>query len=111
MATLRGFFERRFVDRAALVLNAEVRFPIWKYFSGAVFVDAGRVFERAGDVSLRDLHVDAGAGVRFTMHPSILVRVDVARSDGGMTVVLAWGQLFRRRASPPPAVAARAAFG
>jgi outer membrane protein assembly factor BamA len=63
---------------AVLVLNQELRFPIFSWLGGVAFVDAGEVFETAGDVlSVGTLDVGAGAGVRFRT-PVGLFRLDVA---------------------------------
>ena len=40
---------------ALLVLNQELRFPVYRWLSGAAFVDAGNAFARPRDMSLGDL--------------------------------------------------------
>ena len=47
-----------------LILNGELRFPISKLFSGAVFVDAGNTFASTADIALDQLAVGAGLGLR-----------------------------------------------
>ena len=63
---------------ALVVLNQEVRFPIYRWFRGVGFVDAGNVFERPGTIDLRDLVGSFGAGLRVTT-PFALLRADAAR--------------------------------
>lgn len=58
-----------------LLLNQEVRFPIFKWLRGVGFVDAGNVFTRVRDVSLGRLEAGAGVGVRIHS-PFLLVRID-----------------------------------
>jgi outer membrane translocation and assembly module TamA len=58
-----------------IVLNQEVRFPIFKWIRGTGFIDAGSVFARARDLSVRDLEVGTGVGVRIDS-PFALIRVD-----------------------------------
>lgn len=50
---------------AVLVLNGELRVPVWKSFGAAVFVDGGNVFERFGDFDLGNLRGAAGFGLRY----------------------------------------------
>jgi outer membrane protein insertion porin family len=50
-----------------LVINVELRVPIWrrKSLGGAVFVDTGNVFAKVGDIELRQLRTGAGFGIRW----------------------------------------------
>jgi outer membrane protein assembly factor BamA/autotransporter translocation and assembly factor TamB len=63
---------------ALVVMNQEVRFPIYRWFRGVGFVDAGNVFERPRLIDLGDLVGSFGAGLRVTT-PFALLRADVAR--------------------------------
>ncbi|HSC28398.1 MAG TPA: translocation/assembly module TamB domain-containing protein [Vicinamibacterales bacterium] len=47
-----------------LILNGEVRFPIRGWFTGAAFVDGGNTFISFQDVTLGELAVGAGLGIR-----------------------------------------------
>lgn len=58
-----------------LLLNQEVRFPIYRWIHGVGFADAGNVFGRAGDLSLTNLEAGAGLGLRIDS-PFALIRVD-----------------------------------
>jgi outer membrane protein assembly factor BamA len=59
-----------------LILNAEVRFPVWRAVGGAVFVDAGNVFLRTSDIDLTRIRGAVGAGIRYRS-PIGPIRVDV----------------------------------
>ena len=61
---------------ATVVLNQEVRFPLWSLFGGVGFLDAGNVFPTVRDVSFRELKVGTGLGLRAET-PVGLFRVDV----------------------------------
>ena len=50
---------------AMLVLNAELRLPIWKDVGAVTFVDAGNVFARVGEFDLAELRPTAGVGLRY----------------------------------------------
>lgn len=61
---------------AMLVLNGEVRIPVWKALGAVAFVDAGNVFARVGDFDLSRLRPTAGVGLRYRS-PIGPVRVDL----------------------------------
>jgi outer membrane protein insertion porin family len=58
-----------------LVLNNEIRFPMWRFIDGVGFFDAGNVWERAGQVSFGDLRAGTGFGLRIR-NPFIVLRFD-----------------------------------
>jgi outer membrane protein insertion porin family len=60
---------------ALTVMNLELRAPLWRELGGVVFVDAGNVFRRAGDLDLGALRTSAGFGFRYKS-PLGPVRVD-----------------------------------
>ncbi len=85
--TLRGYSDYRFHDRNLLVLNAESRVALFTHIDAAVFVDAGNVAARVGELNLGKRSY--GAGLRLHSKRSTFARVDVARGDEG------WRFLFR----------------
>ncbi|MCX7919168.1 MAG: outer membrane protein assembly factor BamA [bacterium] len=50
---------------AILLLNVELRFPIYKQFGGVVFYDYGNVWEKLSDVNLNDMQSSVGIGFRY----------------------------------------------
>ena len=84
---------------ALLVLNQEVRFPLWRRLAGVGFIDAGNVFESARDIALRGLRLGTGFGLRLDS-PLGLVRADYGfplhRKDDGPPgrLFLSLGQAF-----------------
>ena len=60
---------------ALLAFNGEVRFPVRGWVQGVGFMDAGNVFEQRSDLSLRDLAVGYGIGLRLAT-PFAMLRVD-----------------------------------
>jgi len=62
--------------RALMVINEELRFPIYRWLRGVAFVDVGNVYPAVADISFGDLQVGVGAGVRLDT-PAGLFRVDL----------------------------------
>ncbi|HUU36062.1 MAG TPA: BamA/TamA family outer membrane protein, partial [Vicinamibacterales bacterium] len=79
---------------AMLVLNQEVRAPLYKWIKGVVFVDAGNVYPTKRP-TFSDLQVGYGAGLRFNT-PFSLFRLDfgVPSRGGGARWYLGIGQVF-----------------
>ena len=69
------FFGDPVGGNALLLLNQEVRFPVYKWLRGVGFIDAGNVFPLARDVSFTNLEAGAGFGVRIHS-PFALIRID-----------------------------------
>jgi outer membrane protein assembly factor BamA len=90
---LRGYPQDRFLEKAAAVLNAEVRFPIHWRFGGMVGVDAGRVFASPSVVSLRRWAVNSLVGLRFCMD-LFVVCADLGFGKETTGFYLNFGQLF-----------------
>jgi outer membrane protein assembly factor BamA len=63
---------------AVFVLNQEIRFPIYRWFQGVGFYDAGNVYLQTSDFNPLDLRHSAGVGVRVAL-PFGLLRLDWAR--------------------------------
>ncbi len=62
--------------RALLLLNGEVRFPVWRWLKAATFLDAGNAFVDPAHISISGLKVGAGFGLRLDT-PYALFRFDV----------------------------------
>jgi outer membrane protein insertion porin family len=61
---------------AVLIINNELRFPIWRDLGGAVFSDTGNVFQRVRDMKPSNLTQTFGLGVRVKT-PVGPVRFDI----------------------------------
>jgi hypothetical protein len=105
--TLRSYAAYRFHDRHLLVFNAETRIAMMTHVDAAVFLDAGNVAARVGDLNLDKRSY--GAGLRLHSRRQTFARLDVARGGEG------WQLLFRltdplnltrlsRRTAPVPFV-------
>jgi hypothetical protein len=105
--SLRGYDEYRFHDRHMLLVNAETRLALMTHVDAAVFVDAGNVAARAGDLDLSKRSY--GAGLRLHSRRQTFVRIDVARGAEGWRVLLRFDDpldlaRLARRTAPAPFV-------
>jgi outer membrane protein assembly factor BamA len=65
-----------------VVLNQELRVPLYRWIRGVAFVDAGNVFGKPSDIRLGDLVGSVGLGIRVAT-PFALLRVDFAKTAWG----------------------------
>jgi outer membrane protein assembly factor BamA len=91
--TLRGYPQDRFVDKAAMGVNAEARFPICWRLGGVLGIDAARVFNSLADVTLADWAYNPLVGLRFYMD-TFVVRADIGFGKETTGFYLNFGQLF-----------------
>lgn len=92
--TLRGYSSWRFRDRERLLLTGEYRWTAGPLVDMALFVDAGKVAARSRDLDLRSLTTTYGIGVSFHTPTSTAVRIELARTPDGNSLVLAFGPSF-----------------
>lgn len=94
-STLRGYSTGRFRDRHAMLLTGEWRWiPNRLGLDMALFADAGNVASRFGDLTLSDMKVDYGIGIRFHTPTTTILRLELARGDEGWRTVFAAGAPF-----------------
>jgi outer membrane protein insertion porin family len=61
---------------AVVIMNGELRAPLWRDLAGALFIDAGNVFPRPSDIDFGELRGSAGFGLRYRS-PLGPIRVDL----------------------------------
>ncbi len=96
--SMRGNYYNRYRGSHYYTGTVELRFPLWSYFSGAVFTDFGD----AADNNFSDFRhpkVTGGMGIRFGLPPSgeIKLRLDAGfrKYDGGfMSMAFTFGEVF-----------------
>jgi outer membrane protein assembly factor BamA len=82
-----------------LVLNQEVRFPLYRWLGGVGFLDAGNAFASPSTIDLGRLVGSLGSGLRLTT-PFAVFRIDYGRpwssqpSGRGGRWTFAIGQAF-----------------
>jgi hypothetical protein len=93
-SNLRGFSSWRFRDKNSLLLQAEWRIMVNRYFDTAFFCDAGKVAPRPADLSLNRLKDDFGFGIRFHGPIATPLRIELAKSNEGLSLVFAASAVF-----------------
>jgi len=78
---LRGFPNRRFVNRGILVLTGEYRYPIWDEFDMVFFWDEGQAFDRFGEVGLARFKTSAGFGLHVVETSGVISKLEIAFSS------------------------------
>ena len=91
--TLRGYPQDRFLDKADMLLNVELRFPIFWRFGGVAGLDAGKVWPSLSAMDLRHWAYNPIAGLRFYMD-NFVVRTDIGFGSEGTGFYFNFGQLF-----------------
>jgi hypothetical protein len=92
--TLRIIPEYRLRDRYVLLLQAEYRFELNAFMTGAVFYDTGKVGHRQQDLNLDDLRHDVGFGLRFGFLSNVSMRSEIVFGRGGPRVVFKFADVF-----------------
>ena len=92
--TLRGYPDGRFRDRHALLLSGEYRWIPGRILDMALFVDAGKVAARRGDLDLEDLRTSYGIGARFHAPAATVLRTEAAHGREGFRFHFAFGKSF-----------------
>ena len=70
---------------AVLVLNAELRVPVFGGLGAVGFMDAGQVFNRVSDFDFGEIKPTAGLGLRY-LSPIGPIRVDLGLQVGSRTL-------------------------
>lgn len=79
---LRSFRSHRLVDKDAVLITAEYRYPLWTIIDAFVFLDEGRVFNRLGkEFTFKNWHESYGVGLRIFSQDEVVVRTQVAFGD------------------------------
>lgn len=79
---MRGYQDRRFMDKNMLVLQSEYRFPLYKRLQGVGFISTGTVGKTYASLFSYHYQLAYGAGLRFIINKKDRVRI---RLDYGLT--------------------------
>ena len=99
---LRGYREGRFAGMVTALANIELRSRFYQTtimnqhmaFSAVPFLDAGRVYDSFGDMSLDNIKVNPGIGLRLAWNQATILRMDYARSAEDAQFFFVFGHTF-----------------
>ncbi|HTY10222.1 MAG TPA: BamA/TamA family outer membrane protein [Bacteroidota bacterium] len=91
--TVRGSPQDRYLDNLGSVVNAEVRFPLYRRLGGVVGFDAGKVWNAFSDLDLARWAANPVTGLRLYMD-TFVVRLDIGYGREATGVYFNFGQLF-----------------
>lgn len=93
---MRGFNDRRFMDRNMLVFQVELRKHIWRRFLGTMFVSTGTVGRAFKGVTSNQYKTAAGLGLRYFINKKdrVALRLDYGITKEGGNVYLTVNQAF-----------------
>jgi hypothetical protein len=93
--SLRGLRPYRLRDRNLMFFQAEYRWDVNPFMTGAIFYDTGKVASSTGDLDFNDMHHDYGIGLRFGFLRAVALRAELAFGGGdGTRFVLKFNDAF-----------------
>jgi hypothetical protein len=92
--TLRAYDRQRFRDASTLLLQAEYRYAVNPFLTGAIFADAGQVAGAWDHFRLDAFHGDVGVGLRVGYGNLVVIRSDLAFGGDGPRLVIALSGVF-----------------
>jgi hypothetical protein len=93
-STLRGYSNRRFLDRNRVLMTGEYRWRPSRYLDMALFLDAGQVAHDRHDFEFKEFEIGWGLGARFHGPTFNALRVEVAHGREGLRLIFAGSQPF-----------------
>jgi hypothetical protein len=87
---LRGIENGRYRDDLMVGMQGELRFPVWKRFSGTVFAEAAQVAHEFSDIEISSFTQSLGIGFRYALNPDqrFNLRADLAWVDNGFGAII-----------------------
>jgi hypothetical protein len=91
---LRAYASWRLRDLNSLLVQAEWRAIVNRFFDVAVFADAGKVAARRSDLDLNGMKGDVGLGFRWHGPASTPLRIELTKGSEGFGLVFAASEAF-----------------
>lgn len=87
---LRGYPEKRFIDRNMWVFQSQYDFRLYKKTAISTFVSAGSVFNDSDELSVKNTKVGYGAGLMYEFR-GLAIRIEAATSAEKDVQIIATG--------------------
>jgi hypothetical protein len=93
---MRGYYDGRFRDKHAIVVQAEYRGHLWWRFGFATFVGVGNVAPRLDTFAINDVKESVGFGIRFIFDEKerLTLRMDFGLRGGTPGPYITIGEAF-----------------
>lgn len=93
---LRGYEQYRFLGKKSVLLQHDIRFPIWGPIGGTVFGATGQVANETEDVLKGRFHIGYGGGMRFFINreENLVIRFDYAAGSDTKGYYITFGEAF-----------------
>ncbi len=92
-STVRGIPKDRFLDRNSALLNAELRFPVYRRLGAVLAIDAGSVAHHFDELLQHRWILTPVAGLRLILD-TFVARADLGYSEDAIGFYLNFGQIF-----------------
>jgi hypothetical protein len=92
----RGLANRRYINYNIISLQSELRFPVYKRFSGVSFVTMNLLPDQLDDIFRETTRWSYGLGLRFLLDPKegARMRLDVASGGEGINFYITLNEAF-----------------
>jgi hypothetical protein len=93
---MRGYYQGRYRDNNLLVLQEEVRLPLWGRVGLALFAGVGQVSEKTEELILNRFHYNYGLGLRFKIDrkENTNIRFDWGFTEDSQGMYLVFAEAF-----------------
>ena len=93
---MRGYYEGRYRDNNAVLLQTESRFTVWKRFGVVGFYNFGGIASTISTFKLNEFKHTGGMGLRWMIDPErkVNLRVDSGYSEDGLAFYVTFGEAF-----------------
>jgi hypothetical protein len=101
-STIRGIRQSRYIDRAMLLFNEELRLRTFNFYVlkerfdvyVVAFADFGRVMSGLDHISLKGLHPAGGGGLRIQWNKNFSIAPDIGFSKEGYGIYFSFKNMF-----------------
>ncbi|MFC1538857.1 hypothetical protein ACFL6H_05495 [Candidatus Latescibacterota bacterium] len=93
---LRGYENDRFFGKKLILMQQDIRFPVWGPIGGIVFAATGRVSDKVNELFSGQYHTGYGTGLRYFIDKkeNLVVRFDVAFGSDTRSSYITFSEAF-----------------
>jgi len=93
---MRGYYQGRFTDYNLMVLEGEVRFPLYRQLGAVAFINSGALGGKTDFIRFNAIKYSYGLGLRYTINRKdhLNIRLDYAKGPGTSGIYFTIGEAF-----------------